>query len=73
MTFPQHRPAKPVETYTPRVFGFKLHPTAYELPTAAAPGRDKGKSGSNKEPASGDSKAAAAGAASNQGEASGMG
>lgn len=29
MTYPMYRPPKAVETYVPRVFGFKLHPTAY--------------------------------------------
>lgn len=29
MTYPMYRPPKAVNTYVPRVFGFKLHPTAY--------------------------------------------
>mmetsp|Transcript_4254 Transcript_4254/g.9261 ORF Transcript_4254/g.9261 Transcript_4254/m.9261 type:complete len:294 (+) Transcript_4254:298-1179(+) len=29
MTYPMYRPPKSVEHYVPRVFGFKLHPTAY--------------------------------------------
>lgn len=29
MTYPTYRPPKNVEKYVPRVFGFKLHPTAY--------------------------------------------
>lgn len=29
MTYPTHRPPKSVEVYVPRVFGFKLHPSAY--------------------------------------------
>lgn len=29
MTFPAYRPVKSKEVYVPRVFGFKLHPTAY--------------------------------------------
>lgn len=46
MTYPTMRPAKQTETYTPRVFGFKLHPTCVASthpsgnaagPTAAAP------------------------------------
>eukprot|EP00878_Enallax_costatus_P002257 GHUV01002430.1.p1 GENE.GHUV01002430.1~~GHUV01002430.1.p1 ORF type:complete len:323 (+),score=105.36 GHUV01002430.1:419-1387(+) len=29
MTYPMYRPSKSTEKYVPRVFGFKLHPTAY--------------------------------------------
>jgi hypothetical protein len=29
MTFPAYRPPKSKESYVPRVFGFKMHPTAY--------------------------------------------
>lgn len=29
MTYPMYRPPKSLETYVPRVFGFKLHPSAY--------------------------------------------
>jgi len=29
MTFPAYRPPKSREAYVPRIFGFKLHPTAY--------------------------------------------
>ncbi len=29
MTYPTYRPPKSVEQYVPRVFGFKLHPSAY--------------------------------------------
>ncbi len=29
MTYPTYRPPKSVEEYVPRVFGFKLHPSAY--------------------------------------------
>lgn len=29
MTYPMHRPPKSTENYVPRVFGFKLHPSAY--------------------------------------------
>ena len=30
LTFPELKPAKSVETYVPRVFGFKIHHTAYK-------------------------------------------
>ncbi|CAD7695969.1 unnamed protein product [Ostreobium quekettii] len=30
MAYPSWRPAKPTSVYVPRVFGFKLHPTAFE-------------------------------------------
>ena len=38
MTYPSLRPPRPTETYIPRVFGFKLHPTAIgcDLPAAVA-------------------------------------
>lgn len=29
MTYPMYRPPKSTDTYVPRVFGFKLHPSAY--------------------------------------------
>ncbi len=29
MTYPMYRPPKSADAYVPRVFGFKLHPTAY--------------------------------------------
>jgi hypothetical protein len=29
LTYPQYRPPRNTPTYVPRVFGFKLHPTAY--------------------------------------------
>ena len=29
MTYPMYRPPKAADTYVPRVFGFKLHPSAY--------------------------------------------
>ncbi|KAI8474310.1 MAG: casein kinase II, regulatory subunit [Monoraphidium minutum] len=29
MTYPMYRPPRSTEAYTPRVFGFKLHPSAY--------------------------------------------
>ena len=29
MTYPTFRPPKSIEDYVPRVFGFKLHPSAY--------------------------------------------
>jgi len=31
MTYPSFRPPKSVEPYIPRVFGFKLHPSAYGI------------------------------------------
>jgi len=36
MTYPMYRPPKSSDVYVPRVFGFKLHPTAYGNRCASA-------------------------------------
>jgi Casein kinase II regulatory subunit len=36
MTYPSLRPARSTESYTPRIFGFKLHASALEADAAAA-------------------------------------
>ncbi|KAL4426683.1 hypothetical protein ABPG77_004739 [Micractinium sp. CCAP 211/92] len=36
LTYPQLRPSKPADRYVPKVFGFKIHPSAYEQQPAAA-------------------------------------
>jgi Casein kinase II regulatory subunit len=36
MTYPSLRPARSTESYTPRIFGFKLHASALEGEAAAA-------------------------------------
>jgi hypothetical protein len=38
MTFPGIRPQRPVERYTPRVFGFKLHQSALAVCDGAPSG-----------------------------------
>jgi Casein kinase II regulatory subunit len=38
MTYPSLRPARTTESYTPRIFGFKLHASALEGEGAAAEG-----------------------------------
>ena len=35
MIFPEYRPVKSAEKYTPRLHGFKIHPSAYTLPLQA--------------------------------------
>ncbi|GAB4816730.1 hypothetical protein N2152v2_003776 [Parachlorella kessleri] len=38
LTYPTMRPPKPAETYLPRVFGFKIHPSAYQRERGRQPG-----------------------------------
>lgn len=35
MVFPEYRPMKSTDKYTPRLHGFKIHPSAYTLPIQA--------------------------------------
>lgn len=35
MVFPEYRPMKSTQRYTPRLHGFKIHPSAYALPLQA--------------------------------------
>lgn len=52
LTYPSIRPAKPTCTYVPRVFGFKLHPTATQRPLpqgAGGPSRSRDREQKNRE------------------------